>query len=244
MSTLRILINGAKGRMGQEAVKAIEADADCLLVGQGSRTDNLAELIQTCHPDIVVDFTNAEAVYENTLTIIEQGVHPVVGTTGLLPEQLSRLQQLCADKQLGGIIAPNFSIGAILMMRFAEQAAAYFSHVEIIEMHHEGKLDAPSGTAIKTAELIANRHADLQPLPPCKETLIGSRGANLHHIPIHAIRLPGLVAHQQVIFGAPAETLTLKHDTINRACFMPGLLTACKKVVHLQSLVYGLENLL
>lgn len=241
---LRIIVNGAQGRMGQEAVRAIKANEELLLVGEGLRGTDLTALIHQTQANVVVDFTNAEVVYENTLAIIQAGVHPVIGTTGLQSKELQTLQEMCAEKKLGGIIAPNFSIGAALMMHFVKEAAHYFSHVEIIEMHHDGKLDAPSGTAIKTAALIQENRIS-QPTPlACKEIIPGSRGASEHGVPIHAVRLPGLVAHQQVIFGSIAETLTIKHDTINRACFMPGLLLACKQVISLSALVYGLEHLI
>lgn len=240
----KILINGASGRMGQEAVKAIQNDSELTLVAQTGRADNLAEKIKSSGAEIVIDFTSPQSAFENTLTIINAGAHPVIGTTGIKPEQIKQLQKLAAEKKLGGIIAPNFCIGAVLMMQFAQTAARYYNDVEIIESHHTGKLDAPSGTAVKTAEMIAkNRKAEPE-RKSIHENITGSRGALYQGVPIHAIRLPGFVASQDVIFGGLGETLSIRHNTINRESFMPGVILACKKVPQLSELVYGLENIL
>lgn len=241
---IRILVNGANGRMGQEAVKAIEAAADLILVGKTGRHDDLSTQIKNSRAQVVVDFTNADAVFINSKSIIETGAHPVIGTSGLTAEQIQTLQTLCAFKQLGGIIAPNFSIGAILMMRFAAEAARYFANAEIVEMHHPGKLDAPSGTAIKTANMIAKSRHELPLIRGEKEILPGARGANSTDIRIHALRLPGVVADQEVIFGGIGETLSIRHHTQSRETFMTGVLLACRKVMELNTLIYGLENLL
>lgn len=241
---ISVLINGAGGRMGQEAVKAVNADCGLNLVAMGSRQDNLAKLIEQHQPQVVVDLTTAECVLENTKTIIEHNVHPVIGASGLTAEQLQSLQATCEQKQLGGLIVPNFSIGAVLMMQLASKAAPYFSRVEIIEQHHDKKLDAPSGTAVKTAELIkAHRAAKPDPLNE-KELHAGARGADFDGIPIHSVRLPGLVAKQQVIYGGVGETLTIEHNSIHRESFMPGLVLACKKVSDLKALHYGLDVVL
>jgi 4-hydroxy-tetrahydrodipicolinate reductase len=242
--TIRILINGAGGKMGQESVRAVQSDRKLELVGQTGRVDRLEDAIKKHSPQVVVDFTTPDTVYENTLTIINAGVHPVIGTTGLKPDQIADLNQRCAQKKLGAIIAPNFSISAILMMRFAEQAAKYLPDVEIIELHHPGKLDSPSGTAIKTAEMIAKVREKNDPPKATRETIPGARGAVSHGIPIHSVRLPGLVANQEILFGGLGETLRISHYTINRESFMPGVLLACKKVLQLDHLVYGLEQLL
>ncbi len=241
--TIRVLINGANGRMGQEAVKAITEDPDFVLAGMADMGDNLAALIKENKAQVVIDFTNAEVVHANLRTIIEAGAHPVVGTTGLLMADIEKFQAQCAKLKLGGIIAPNFSLGAVLLMKHAQAIAKYFSHVEIIEMHHDGKLDSPSGTALRTAEMMST---NFNPAHPNRnlETIPGARGASHHKIPIHAIRLPGLVAHEQVIFGGIGETLTLRHDSIDRVSFMPGVRLACKKVVEMKELVYGLEHVL
>lgn len=242
--SIRILINGANGRMGKASVAAISADPELELVGTTSRGDNLADAIKKYNAEVVVDFTNAEAVQENTQIIIAAGAHPVIGTSGLLMPQIIELQAACKKAQLGGIIAPNFSLGAVLLMKHAQEIAKYFSHVEIIEMHHDGKLDSPSGTALRTAEMLAVNFKPAPVTQKTKETIPGARGAMHHQIPIHAIRLPGLVAHEQVIFGDAGETLTLRHDSIDRISFMPGVRLACKKVVALKELVYGLEHIL
>jgi 4-hydroxy-tetrahydrodipicolinate reductase len=242
--TIRVLVNGANGRMGQASVKAINDDPELTLVGNGSKQDNLAELIKELKAQVVVDFTNADAVAASVQTIIDSGVHPIIGTSGLLGEQVKQYQEQCAKLKLGGIIAPNFSLGAVLMMKHAQEIAKYFSHVEIIEMHHDGKLDSPSGTALRTAEMLAVNFKPIENTKKSRENIPGARGASHHKIPIHAIRLPGLVAHEQVIFGATGETLTLRHDSIDRVCFMPGVVLACKKVIALKELVYGLEHIL
>lgn len=241
---IRVIVNGADGKMGRETVKAVERDEVLELVGESSRRDDLAKMIAQTHADVVVDFTIASAGFNNASIIIAAGAHPVIGTTGFLPDQIQELQKRCAKQKLGGIIAPNFSIGAILMMRFAKQAAHYFSHAEIIEMHHSGKEDSPSGTAIKTAEMIVAGRKELIPIKKSRETIPHARGANFEEVAIHSVRLPGLVAHQAVLFGGRGETLTIRHDSIHRESFMTGVKLACKKVMELDHLVYGLENFL
>lgn len=241
---IRVIVNGASGRMGQETVKAVQQDSELELVGQTGHKDNLAEIIKSSRANVVVDFTNASVVFNSALSIINAGAHPVIGTSGLKAPEISELKKLCAEKKLGGIIAPNFCIGAVLMMKFAQEAAKYMPDVEIIEMHHGAKLDAPSGTAMKTAEMIAEVRKQNTATKQIHETIPGSRGATSHGIPIHAIRLTGVVADQDVIFGNQGETLTLRHATINREAFMPGVRLACKKAVKLDKLIYGLEHVL
>jgi 4-hydroxy-tetrahydrodipicolinate reductase len=242
--TIKILVNGAFGRMGQEVVKTIKQDSAFELVAEAGIDDDLQQMIKKSNAQVVVDFTSPEVGYENTLKIINSNAHPVIGTTGFKAEQIAELKKVCDAKNKGGIIAPNFSIGAVLTMQFSKQAARFFPDVEIIEMHHPGKLDAPSGTAIKTAEIIAEqRQKKSSAQQPLREIITGSRGALHHDIPIHAVRLPGLVACEEVIFGGTAETLTIRHDTIHREAFMPGVILACKEVVKLKTLVYGLEHL-
>ena len=191
-----------------------------------------------------MDFTTAASVLKNIVCIIESGARPVIGTSGLLPEDIEELQILCTKQKLGGIIAPNFAVGAVLMMKYSQDAARYFPQAEVIELHHNGKLDAPSGTAIKTANLIAESRASVPQKIAEKEILSGARGANAEEIRIHSIRLPGLVAHQEVLFGGQSQTLTIRHDSTHRDSFMPGVCLACKKVMELNELVYGLEHLL
>lgn len=224
---MKVIVNGAQGRMGQETVKALSGTKHLECVATLGRDDDLAQAINRTQADIVIDFTTPDHVYQNTKLIIELNVHPVIGTTGLTAAQIQACQDLAEKKQLGGIIAPNFSLGAILMMQFAKQASRHLKDVEIIELHHPKKLDAPSGTAIKTAQLIAEN----------SETTV-------EDIPIHSVRLPGFVASQQVIFGGQSESLTLQHHTLDRSCFMPGVILACNKVTQLKQLVYGLESLI
>lgn len=241
---IRVLINGAQGKMGQLTVKTLAAHEDFTLVGELTRQHNLASEIKNSKAEVVVDFTNANSVLKNTETILESGAHPVIGTSGLTQETVTQLQERAATLKLGGIIAPNFSLGAVLLMKHAQEIAKYFPHVEIIEMHHDGKLDSPSGTAVRAAEMLASSRATPPSPKNLRETIPGSRGALYQDIPIHAIRLPGLVAHLQILFGGTGETLTLRHDSIDRLCFMPGVVLACQKVRGLEKLAYGLEQIL
>ena len=245
MKNIRVLVNGAKGRMGQEVVKAVKAAADLELVDQTDLGDDLIARIKASQAQAVVDFTTAAVAFKNTCKILEAGVHPVVGTSGLLTEQVAELQQLAKDKDIGGLIAPNFAIGAVLLMKYAQDAAKYLPDVEVIELHHNRKADAPSGTAVKTAQLIAEARQEI-PKALVEETELfeGARGSEVHGVRVHSLRLPGLVAHQEVIFGGTGETLTIRHDSIHRESFMPGVCLACRKVIGTQQLFYGLEHLL
>lgn len=242
--SIKVIVNGASGKMGTIACETFNKTPDFELVASLGRTDSLTTNMANHHPDIVVDLTSAKCVYNNTRTIIEAGIHPIIGTSGLLPTQVEELQLLCKKTNLGGIIVPNFSLGAILMMRFAADAAQYFSSAEIIEAHHPLKHDAPSGTAVKTAEVIAKHRRAESEQNNTHELIPGARGAEHQHVQIHALRLPGFLAQQQVIFGGTGETLSIIHNSIDRSCFMPGLLFACRKVRELNELVYGLESLL
>ena len=195
--------------------------------------------------DVWVDFTMPAVAYENTHFALENGFAPVVGTTGFTEAQIQDLTALSKDKSIGGLIAPNFALGAVLLMQFARQAAKYFPNVEIIELHHDKKKDAPSGTAIKTAELMAEVRESIQQGAADEEELIsGARGADFDGMRIHSVRLPGLVAHQEVIFGNQGEGLTLRHDSYDRSSFMTGVNLGIKEVVKRHELVYGLEHLL
>jgi 4-hydroxy-tetrahydrodipicolinate reductase len=243
--SIRVLVNGAKGRMGSQTVQAVSADTALELVGQTDLGDDLARAIADCGAQVVVDFTHPSSAFANAKTIVEAGVHPVIGTTGFTPEQVTELQARSKERKLGGLIAPNFALGAVLMMRFAAEAARYLPHVEIIELHHDGKAEAPSGTAVRTAELIqAARPQAPSPAVESRELKPGARGARGYAVPIHSIRLPGHVAHQEVILAGLGEALRLRHDSISRECFMPGVVLAIKKVVGLDRLVHGLEHLL
>ncbi|MDI1352612.1 MAG: 4-hydroxy-tetrahydrodipicolinate reductase [bacterium] len=240
----RVLVNGSKGKMGVPACETLRQHSQFELVGETNRSDDLGNAIRDTKAQIVVDLTRADCVYQNTLTIINAGAHPVVGTSGLIPAQIEELTAICSKKKLGGIIAPNFSISAVLMMIFAAKAGEYLSEVEIIEMHHPQKLDAPSGTALKTAEMIASARKMPKQQLLLKELIPGARGGNHCDINIHSLRLPGVIARQEVIFGNLGETLSITHDTTDRRCFMPGIVLACQQVMNLNTLVYGLEHLL
>jgi len=263
--SINVAVAGAKGRMGSEAVKMILQDPELKLVcaidskltgvdvgevlGMGHIGslfhNNLEEALDQYEVDVLVDFTTPMTVKGHMEIAIRHGVRPVVGTTGLSPLEIEELDNLCKQNQVGGIIAPNFAIGAILMMKFAKQAAKYMPDVEIIELHHDRKLDAPSGTAIKTAEMIAEvREEHRQGHPEEKEEIDGARGAFFQGFPIHSVRLPGLVAHQQVIFGSEGQTLTIRHDSIHRSSFMPGVNLAIKQVMKIQNLIYGLDKII
>lgn len=240
----RVIVNGAKGKMGSLTCDTLNQHKEFELVAQLGREDDLAQAIRYTQAQIVVDLTRADSVYQNALTIINQGAHPVIGTSGLLPDQIKELSNLCESRRLGGIIAPNFSISAVLMMIFAAKAAEYFPEVEIIEAHHQQKLDAPSGTALKTAEMIAGARKKPKNKLDLKELVPGARGGVHYDINIHSLRLPGVIARQQVIFGSEGETLTITDDCIDRRSFMPGVVLCCQKVLELTTLIYGLEHIL
>jgi len=262
---IRVAVIGAKGRMGRETVRAVMNDPDLQLValvdheldnvpgrevlgfdcGDVMFTNDLNKTLLGLKPDVMVDFTNPAVVKSNIDKCIQYGVRPVVGTTGMTPDEIAAWDLRCKERGIGGLIAPNFAIGAILMMRFAQEAARFLPHVEIIEMHHDQKLDAPSGTALKTLELIAQERGKMgQGHPNEHETIKGSRGGDYEGMRVHSIRLPGYVAHQEVIFGGLGQTLSLRHDSINRESFMPGVVLSCKEVMKYEGMVYGLENLL
>ncbi|WP_394405880.1 4-hydroxy-tetrahydrodipicolinate reductase [Streptococcus sp. 20-1249] len=253
---IKVIIAGFKGKMGSTAMDMVKNDADLTLaalvdpfaqekVVDGVPVFTVKEDLAGLDADVWVDFTTPQFVYENTRFALENGWAPVVGTTGFTPEEIDELIDLSIQKKLGGLIAPNFAIGAILLMQFAAQAARYFPNLEIIELHHDKKKDAPSGTAIKTAELISKvRAAQTQGAADEEELLAGARGAEFDGFRIHSVRLPGLVAHQEVIFGAQGEGLTIRHDSYDRVSFMSGVNLAIKEVVKREQLVYGLEHLL
>lgn len=237
----KIIVNGAFGKMGAVAVTTLAQQSEFEVIGQLGKKHSLQDEIAQLKPDIIVDFTNADAIHQNMETIIASKIPAVIGTTGLSAEEISAYKEKIDAQKQGVILAPNFSIGVILLMKYAEDAARYFKEAEIIEMHHPKKVDAPSGTARKTARMMAKNM-------PIQESSVKSmaRGGcyDNNNIPIHAIRLSGKMAHQQVIFGSQGETLTLQHDTINRECYMPGFLMACRAVQKLNHFVEGLENIL
>ena len=243
---INVIINGANGKMGRTAVAAIANEKDLQLVAALDCENDLISAIKKHHADVVIDFTTPASVFNNSQKIIDAGARPVIGTTGLTPDQIKILSQQCLSKKIGGIIAPNFSIGAILMMKYAQDAAKYFPDVEIIEYHHPNKMDAPSGTAKKTAELIAKNKMQKNSSAEIDATLKNNmaRGEHYCEVPIHAVRLSGVFANQQVIFGGNGETLTLHHNATDRNAMMPGLFLCCQKVMELNELIYGMENFL
>ncbi|MFA5879271.1 MAG: 4-hydroxy-tetrahydrodipicolinate reductase [Candidatus Margulisiibacteriota bacterium] len=244
---VKILVNGAYGKMGQEVVKAIEKEEDLKLVGQADIDDKLEDAIWFTHPDVVVDFTSPLEVKNNVIRILNSKCNAIVGTTGLSSDDLEALNNLALENNLGLIICPNFAIGAVLMMKYAAEIAKYMPTCEIIEYHHENKLDAPSGTSLKTVEMITKNNPSINSNMHNKaetELLPGVRGGLKDRIPIHSVRLPGFIAHQEVIFGGKGQTLSLRHDTTSRESFMPGVILCIRKVTQIKGLVYGLENLL
>ena len=245
--TIRVAVLGAKGRMGSQTCRAVDAADDCELVAALDLGDDLDSLIEAS-PEVVVDFTHPDAVMGNLRWCIAHGIDTVVGTTGFDDEKLNALRDQLSDApDVGVLIAPNFSIGAVLMMRFAQQAARFYESAEIIELHHPDKVDAPSGTARRTAELIAGarREAGLDPVPDATTTALdGARGAEVDGIHVHGVRLRGLVAHQEVLFGGTGETLTIRHDSLDRESFMTGALLGVRRIVGSPGLTVGLEHFL
>ncbi len=243
--TMQVAVFGAKGRMGAEVCRAVEAAQDLELVAALDAEDDKAAAEAA---DVVVDFTVPGVVMDNLAWCIEHGVHAVVGTTGFSEDRLQSLRdQLDAKPGVNILVAPNFSIGAVLMMHFAEQAAAFFESAEIIELHHPNKVDAPSGTAQATARRIAAARAaaGLGDVPDATNTgLAGARGAEVDGIHVHGVRLRGLIAHQEVLLGGPGETLTIRHDSMDRVGFMPGVLAAVRSVADLPGLTVGIDRLL
>lgn len=245
--SIKVGVLGAKGRMGREVVSALAGTADLELVAQLDIGDSL-DTLKSAGADVVVDFTSPETVMNNLSFAIENGIHIVVGTTGFDSSRLTQLKEWLANKpEVGALIAPNFGLGAVLMMQFAATAAKYFESAEIIELHHPEKVDAPSGTATRTAELItqARHDAKLVAMPDkTSKSLDGARGARVGDVPVHSVRLRGLVAHQEVLFGDKGETLSIRHDSLDRSGFMPGVLLAIREVSKNPGLTVGLENYL
>ncbi|MCX4696702.1 4-hydroxy-tetrahydrodipicolinate reductase [Streptomyces sp. NBC_01408] len=247
MSKLRVAVLGAQGRIGAEAVKAVEAAEDMELVaalGRGDKLETLAE----AGAQVAVELTTPASVMGNLDFLIRHGIHAVVGTTGWTEDRLAQLNTwLDGSPETGVLIAPNFSIGAVLTMKFAAQAARYFESVEVVELHHPNKVDAPSGTATRTAQLIAAARAEAgcAPQPDATATALdGARGADVDGVPVHAIRLRGLLAHQEVLLGGEGETLTIRHDSLHHSSFMPGILLGTRRVVRTPGLTFGLEHFL
>jgi 4-hydroxy-tetrahydrodipicolinate reductase len=244
-SPIRVGVLGARGRMGATVVQAVEGAADMKLVAAFDAGDDLAGLSEA---QVVVDFTHPDAVMDNLRFLIEHDLHAVVGTTGFSDGRLAEVRSLLAQKpSLGVLIAPNFALGAVLAMRFAAQAARFYTSAEVIELHHNRKADAPSGTAAHTARVIgeARAAAGLEPGADATTSEVdGARGARIADVPVHSVRLPGLVAHEEILFGGEGETLTIRHDSLDRTSFMPGVLLGVRSVVSRPGLTVGLENVL
>lgn len=260
---IRVIVSGAGGRMGREVVKLVLEDEALELAAAIDRsassqdagrlvgletcgimvTSDLEAALEAGGADAMVDFTTPQSAYANTALAIKYGVRPVIGTTGFTPEEIEELDKQCRERGIGGLIAPNFSIGAILMMKFAAQAAKYFPHLEIIEYHGDQKLDAPSGTAIKTAEMISAVREELRQGNPKEEEVIeGSRGGYYNGFRIHSVRLPGVFAQEEVVFGGYGQTLKIRHDSYERAGYMPGVKLGLQKVMEYTGLVYGFDH--
>jgi 4-hydroxy-tetrahydrodipicolinate reductase len=261
MEKINVVVHGAAGRVGQEVVKAVSQEPGMQLVGvvdikapapelvlpDGGKvpfSNDLKSALVKYHPDVVVDFSIAKASMPAVRVAAEQGVNLVIGTTGFSAAELAEMEKLAKTKKIGIIIASNFALGAVLMIHLAKIAGKFFDHAEIIELHHDKKLDAPSGTAKSTAQAMAAARGKPFSPPSAQGAASASRGENSGGINIHAVRLPGLMAHQEVIFGGAGQTLTIRHDTINRECYMPGVILAIKAVVKRKEYIYGLDNLL
>ncbi len=247
---INIAVCGANGKMGQEVIKAVENAEDMALVAKIDIKDGEYSSIQEAKDavkiDVLIDFTQPKSIYENALYCLKNSINIVIGTTGLSDGQIAELKKLSEANSLGCLIAPNFSTGAVLMMKFAQMASKYFDNAEIIELHHNQKKDAPSGTAVKTALMMAEANDNFT-TGNCAEveTIEGARGASSYNnIHIHSVRMPGYIASQEVIFGAGGQILTIRHDSMNRECYMAGVLLAARHVYQNKNFVYGLENIL
>ena len=242
---MKVAVLGARGRMGAEVVKAIQDSTDLQVVAEIDLGDSL-DMVISSGASVVVDFTTPDSVMANLKFLISHGINTVVGTSGFNEERIDEIEKLLKEKKdVGVLIAPNFAIGAVLMMDFAAKAAKYFESAEIIELHHPQKIDAPSGTAARTAQLIsaARQEAAMEKMPDVTSTsLPGARGALVGDVPVHSVRLRGLIAHQEVLFGSSGETLTIRHDSLDRAGFMQGVLLGVRKVHSHPGLTFGLEH--
>ena len=261
MRSIRVAVHGASGKMGQTVVDALCREPDMQIVGavdlkaaedylslpDGSGTvpfsSNLDYILTACQPEVLVDFTTAQATMPAVRTTTERGVNLVIGTTGLTADDIKEIDRLTQAHQVGVVVAPNFALGAVLMMHLAKIAGKYFDFAEIIELHHHLKADAPSGTALSTAKAMAQAKGKPFSSPQPRKAS-DSRGGQVEGITIHSVRLPGLLAHQEVMLGGPGQTLSIRHDTISRECYMPGVMLAIREVVKHKGLIYGLDTLL
>ncbi len=262
MKPIKIVVHGASGKMGQEVVKAVSQEPDLQLVGavelkvsqdyltlpDGSSkvpfSSNLDYILATCRPEVLVDFTVAKATMPAVRAATKQGVNLVIGTTGLTSEDLAEIERLVTANKVGAVIAPNFALGAVLMIHLAKLAGKYFDYAEIMELHHHRKVDAPSGTALTTAKAMSATRGKPFLSPSGEAETSASRGQHVDGVTIHSVRLPGLLAHQEVLLGAAGQTLSIRHDTISRECYIPGIMIAIKEVVNRKGLIYGLDKLL
>ena len=247
---VKVAVCGANGKMGKEVVKMVKESPNLQLIATIDINDadytSIEEACKNSEIDVLVDFTNPDSVYKNAMDCLHNGVRPVIGTTGLSDEQIENLKKLTSEKGIGCFIAPNFSTGAVLMMEFAKKAAKYFDNAEIIELHHNQKKDAPSGTAVKTAKMMSESKESFTN-GNCleKELIKGSRGGDSYsNIHIHSVRMPGYMASQEVLFGSDGQILTIRHDSSNRACYMPGVKMAVEYIAEHDEFVWGLENIL
>jgi len=263
---IKVLVSGACGKMGKEVVNAVSNAEDMTLIGavdivncgedigliafgkaiNVKISNDLKQSISDLKPDIVIDFTQPNSAFNNAKTILEAGARPVIGTTGLKDNEIDELKSLSKKLGISGMIAPNFTTGAVLMMMFAKMASKYFDNAEIIEYHHNQKKDAPSGTAVKTAQLMATVNSDLAKNNAAEtETIKGARGGiSASDIHIHSIRMPGYMASQEVLFGSQGQILSIRHDSVDRKCYMPGVLMATRYVMDNNEFIYGLDNIL
>lgn len=262
MEPIKVVVHGAFGKVGQEVVRAVcrepdmrlvgavdlEAAADALPLPDGSGkvpfSSNVADVLERSRPEVLVDFTVARATLPAVRAAAARRVNAVIGTTGLSEDDLAEIEKLARDGDIGVFIAPNFALGAVLMMHLAKVAARYLDYAEVIELHHDRKVDAPSGTALKTARDMAAARGRPFLHPRESSEPAESRGKRVDGVPVHSVRLPGLLAHQEVLLGAPGQTLSIRHDTISRECFMPGVLLAVREIVRRKGLTRGLEKLL
>jgi 4-hydroxy-tetrahydrodipicolinate reductase len=262
MKPIRVVVHGVQGKMGQEVARAVRREpgvkligavelnpaSDCLLLPDGSDSvpfsSDLEDILERCQPDVLIDFTTALATMSAARTATPRGTNLVIGTTGLTTEDINEIDRLAIANGVGAVVAPNFALGAILLIHIAKICARYLDYAEIMELHHHLKADAPSGTAIATAKAMAEARDKPFRQPPQPQKPQGSRGQQVEGITVHSVRLPGIIARQEVLLGGPGQTLSLKHDATSRECYMPGVILATKEVTKLKGLVYGLDSLL
>jgi 4-hydroxy-tetrahydrodipicolinate reductase len=245
MIMIKVVVNGALGKMGKTVIEAVSKEKDMQLVKGVDLTDSLSDILTNNPTDVVVDFTRPEVRMQNLETILKNNAHAVVGTTGFTDSDLEKVSEWCNLYKKNVIIGPNFAIGTILQMFFAKFASKYFDTAEIVEYHHDQKVDYPSGTAVKTAQLMATERSKFNlNTKDAVANIEGARGGDFHGIKIHSLRLPGMVAHQEVIFGSSGQYLTIRHDATSRESYMPGVIMSVREVLKREGLTYGLEDIL